>query len=141
MTAALLGRPHIYSTHNKNHKGYTTTENHTVNISNNSSRTRAYNPTSNESPCLVSDKQKTPTKVQLCDMLRVGVTPQDAPMLTELARALRGLGKHAEAQRCCAAAVSARPDYATGWLELGRAQAAQGNILPFHKFQEATIRK
>lgn len=52
-------------------------------------------------------------------------------MLTELARALRGLGKHAEAQRCCTAAVSARPDYATGWLELGRAQAAQGNILPF----------
>ena len=49
-------------------------------------------------------------------------------MLAELARALRGVGKHAEAQRCCAAAVAARPDYARGWLELGRAQAAQGSI-------------
>ena len=48
-------------------------------------------------------------------------------MLAELARALRGLGKHAEAQRCCAAAVAARPDYARGWLELGYAQAAQGS--------------
>lgn len=56
-------------------------------------------------------------------------------MLTELARALRGLGKYAEAQRCCTAAVSARPDYATGWLELGRAQAAQGNTLPFLNFR------
>ena len=59
----------------------------------------------------------------------VCLTKQDAPMLAELARALRGVGKHAEAQRCCAAAVAARPDYARGWLELGRAQAAQGNIL------------
>lgn len=56
----------------------------------------------------------------------VCVTKQDAPMLAELARALRGVGKHAESQRCCAAAVAARPDYARGWLELGRAQAAQG---------------
>ncbi|DBA81552.1 hypothetical protein WJX77_012401 [Trebouxia sp. C0004] len=55
----------------------------------------------------------------------------DAPMLAELATALRGLGKHAEAQRCCTAAVTARPDYQRGWLELGRAQAAQG------KFAEA----
>lgn len=47
-------------------------------------------------------------------------------MLAELATALRGLGKHAEAQRCCTAAVTARPDYQRGWLELGRAQAAQG---------------
>ncbi|KAA6426938.1 MAG: hypothetical protein FRX49_03262 [Trebouxia sp. A1-2] len=52
----------------------------------------------------------------------------DAPMLAELATALRGLGKHAEAQRCCTAAVTARPDYQRGWLELGRAQAAQGNF-------------
>lgn len=58
----------------------------------------------------------------------VCLTKQDAPMLAELARALRVLGKHAEAQRCCAAAVAARPDYARGWLELGRAQAAQGSI-------------
>lgn len=58
------------------------------------------------------------------------VTEQDAPMLAELAGALRQVGKHAEAQRCCAAAVAARPDYARGWLELGRAQAAQGNPLP-----------
>lgn len=55
----------------------------------------------------------------------------DAPMLAELATALRGLGKHTEAQRCCTAAVTARPDYQRGWLELGRAQAAQG------KFAEA----
>lgn len=47
-------------------------------------------------------------------------------MLAELAAALRGLGKHAEAQRCCTSAVTARPDYQRGWLELGRAQAAQG---------------
>ena len=47
-------------------------------------------------------------------------------MLAELAAALRGLGKHAEAQRCCTAAVTSRPDYQRGWLELGRAQAAQG---------------
>ena len=50
-------------------------------------------------------------------------------MLAELATALRGLGKHAEAQRCCTAAVTARPDYQRGWLELGRAQAAQGQCL------------
>ncbi len=50
-------------------------------------------------------------------------------MLAELATALRGLGKHAEAQRCCTAAVTARPDYQRGWLELGRAQAAQGQSL------------
>lgn len=47
-------------------------------------------------------------------------------MLAELATALRGVGKHAEAQRCCSAAVKARPDYQRGWLELGRCQAAQG---------------
>lgn len=51
---------------------------------------------------------------------------QDAPMLAELATALRGVGKHAEAERCCTAAVNARPDYQRGWLELGRSQAAQG---------------
>ena len=50
-------------------------------------------------------------------------------MLAELATALHGLGKHAEAQRCCTAAVTARPDYQRGWLELGRAQAAQGQSL------------
>jgi len=50
-------------------------------------------------------------------------------MLAVLATALRGLGKHAEAQRCCTAAVTARPDYQRGWLELGRAQAAQGQCL------------
>jgi len=50
-------------------------------------------------------------------------------MLAELATALRGLGKHAEAQRCCTAAVTARPDYQRGWLELGRAEAAQGQSL------------
>ena len=50
-------------------------------------------------------------------------------MLAELATALRGLGKHAEAQRCCTAAVTARPDYQRGWVELGRAQAAQGQSL------------
>jgi predicted Zn-dependent protease len=50
-------------------------------------------------------------------------------MLAELATALRGLGKHAEAQRCCTAAVTARPDYQRGWLELGQAQAAQGQSL------------
>ncbi len=50
-------------------------------------------------------------------------------MLAELAGALRGLGKHAEAQRCCTAAVTSRPEYQRGWLELGRAQAAQGECL------------
>ena len=49
-------------------------------------------------------------------------------MLAELAKALRALGKHAEAQRCCTAAVTARPDYQRGWLELGHAQAAQGEL-------------
>ena len=52
-------------------------------------------------------------------------------MLAELAVALRGLGKHAEAERCCKAAVGARPDYQRGWLELGRAQAAQGEATTF----------
>ena len=52
-------------------------------------------------------------------------------MLAELAVALRGLGKHAEAERCCTAAVGARPDYQRGWLELGRAQAAQGELVEF----------
>ena len=61
-------------------------------------------------------------------------------MLAELARALRGLGKHTEAQRCCAAAVAARPDYARGWLELGRAQAAQGELfLHTHGFAHPYI--
>lgn len=49
-------------------------------------------------------------------------------MLAELATALRGVGKHAEAVRCCNAAVRTRPDYQRGWLELGRCQAAQGGF-------------
>lgn len=59
---------------------------------------------------------------------------QDAPMLAELATALRGVGKHAEAERCCTAAVNARPDYQRGWLELARCQAAQGCCLDAHPY-------
>lgn len=47
-------------------------------------------------------------------------------MLSELAAALRGVGKHAEGERCSTAAVTSKPDYQRGWLELGRCQAAQG---------------
>ena len=69
------------------------------------------------------------TAVHCVPVRTMCMSMQDAPMLAELAMALRGVGKHAEAERCCTAAVNARPDCQRGWLELARCQAAQGCCL------------